>query len=194
MANKGSSFERTIAKKLSLWFSKGRRNDIFWRSTTSGARATMRMKKGIHTADSAGDLMAIHTSGKIFTRRYILEIKRGYNRKKSGSSNSLSVLSLLDAPNRKTQPLLFKWWNKIESEKLRHKRGHSLIIFRRDRHNACICMSLDSFKDIKKRNRISFASCKWWLDVKKDHCHLRIFLLNDFLQRWNAASLTKIRR
>jgi hypothetical protein len=47
---KGSSFEREIAKLLSLWWSEGMRDDVFYRSHASGGRFTMRRKSGKDTA------------------------------------------------------------------------------------------------------------------------------------------------
>lgn len=191
---KGSSFERKIAVELSAWYSKGKRDDIFWRSTTSGARATIRMRKGKQTADGAGDLMAIHESGKSFTKDCVIEIKRGYNRKKSGASQCLSVLSLLDFPvKRKTKPLLFRWWEKIEFERNQHERKHSWIIFRRDRCCTCICMSKSSFMLIESKNKKRFIFPKngTYVEIQRNGYHLIMFLLDDFLKWCNPNIFRK---
>jgi len=42
---KGSQNEREKSREWSLWFSEGKREDLFWR-TNSGAMATQRGKKG----------------------------------------------------------------------------------------------------------------------------------------------------
>ena len=42
---KGSSNERKLSRQLSLWFTNGESDDIFWRSTNSGGTATIRGKK-----------------------------------------------------------------------------------------------------------------------------------------------------
>jgi hypothetical protein len=74
-SKKGSAFERSTLKELSTWFSKGERDDIFWRTAGSGARATTRAKTGKMTADSAGDITAIHSSGKAIDKSFDLGIE-----------------------------------------------------------------------------------------------------------------------
>lgn len=197
-SSKGSSFEREIAKKLSLWYSKGERDDIFWRTSTSGARATTRMKQGRKTANSAGDLSFIHQSGKSLIDLCIIEIKRGYNRKKTSPGAQISILSLLDIPKgRKRKPVLFGWWDKIEQERVDHNRKYSFVIFRRDRHNACICMHKKTFDTFEKQSKKLFMFPKNgpWVHVQKDGYNLIIFLLDDFL-KWCKPSMffRKIKR
>jgi len=41
---KGSSFEREICTILSKWWTNNERDDVFWRTAGSGARATTRSK------------------------------------------------------------------------------------------------------------------------------------------------------
>jgi hypothetical protein len=72
---KGGAFERRIAKALSQWVSKGQRDDIFWRSSMSGGRATVAKKSGKLLSASCGDLSAIDPLGKPFLDKYYVEIK-----------------------------------------------------------------------------------------------------------------------
>ena len=44
---KGSSFERLVCKRMSMWLSKGERDDLFWRSAMSGGRATVQLRDDI---------------------------------------------------------------------------------------------------------------------------------------------------
>lgn len=76
---KGSSFEREVCRQLSLWFSEGTADDWFWRSATSGARATTRGKKGLTTTGHCGDIAATCPKAAHFTRVFTVEVKRGYN-------------------------------------------------------------------------------------------------------------------
>ena len=69
---KGSGFERLIAKDLSLWISKGQRNDIFWRTHSSGSLGTNRRCKLEY-----GDIMAIDDAGKPLTDKYNIECRCG---------------------------------------------------------------------------------------------------------------------
>lgn len=73
---KGSGFERLICKKLSLWVTHGKRDDILWRSSLSGGRATVSSKKGgAKMAHIAGDICAIDPLGHKFTSRFLVECK-----------------------------------------------------------------------------------------------------------------------
>lgn len=182
-SSKGSSFERTIAKQLSLWYSNKKRDDIFWRTAGSGARATTRMKQNKDTANSAGDLSFLHHSGKAFINLCVIEIKRGYNRKKTSPGAQIAILDLIDSPERKRKPVLFSWWDKIEQEREEHERKYSFIIFRRDRHNTCICMHKKTFTALEKRSRKSFIFPHngTWLEVQKKGYHLKVLLLEEFL-------------
>ena len=76
-AAKGSDFERELCKRLSLWWTDGERNDIFWRTSQSGGRATQRSKKGETTFGSYGDLTAIDPIGSPLIKMFTIEFKRG---------------------------------------------------------------------------------------------------------------------
>lgn len=74
---KGSSFERKICKQLSLWWSGGKRDDIFWRSSQSGGRATQRSKSGRKTFGSYGDIAAVDPIGLPLLEVFTIELKTG---------------------------------------------------------------------------------------------------------------------
>lgn len=74
---KGSSFEREICKHLSKWWTGGKRDDVFWRSQTSGGRATQRLKKGQRTYGSYGDIAAVDPIGEPLLKLWTIELKRG---------------------------------------------------------------------------------------------------------------------
>lgn len=74
---KGSQFERQICKQLSLWWTVGERDDIFWRSSQSGGRATQRMKFGKKTFGSYGDVAAVDPFGQPLLEYWTIELKRG---------------------------------------------------------------------------------------------------------------------
>jgi hypothetical protein len=78
---KGSNFEREICKLLSKWwsvgYSGGPRDDIFWRSSQSGGRATQRAKSGQKTFGSYGDIAAVDPIGAPLIKYFTIELKRG---------------------------------------------------------------------------------------------------------------------
>lgn len=83
-AKKGSKFERTICKQLGLWWTDGARDDIFWRSSQSGGRATQRTKKGLQTFGSYGDIAAVDPIGQPLLQLFTIELKRGSSHKTPG--------------------------------------------------------------------------------------------------------------
>lgn len=72
---KGAEFERQTCKQLSLWISKGAREDIFWRSAMSGGRATIGLAEGKSHTSQSGDISAVDVLGFKFTERFYIECK-----------------------------------------------------------------------------------------------------------------------
>jgi hypothetical protein len=136
---KGSDYEREIAKRISIWFSEGERDDVFWRTSQSGGRATERYKRGSSTQNSDGDLSFIDESGACFIRYYLVEIKRGYNAQ-------LDILNWIDG---KSNPILFDWFTKSKREKRRANRKQVLIIFRRDKKRSVVAIDGDHFRELQ---------------------------------------------
>lgn len=73
--SKGSSFERLVCVKLSLWISKGANEDCYWRSAVSGGRSTVAAGRGKRLAAQAGDISCIHPIGAPLTDKFYLECK-----------------------------------------------------------------------------------------------------------------------
>lgn len=100
--DKGIQFERKICAELSKWWSNGKDDSIFWRSNASGARATIRAKKGKQTAGQYGDITAIDPVGEPFLAMSPVECKRGYPK--------ISAHDMLDQqPGRKQVPEFEQW-------------------------------------------------------------------------------------
>ena len=74
--NKGSQWEREISKTLSLWISYDTNPHIFWRSASSGAKATINSKnKGKKDSMQCGDLAAVDPCGADFISKFYVELK-----------------------------------------------------------------------------------------------------------------------
>jgi hypothetical protein len=138
MANKsgkGSDFERLVATQLSRWWTNDARDDIFWRTAGSGARATTRSKGGKRTAQQYGDICAIDPLGNPFVDLITLELKRGYNTR--------SIHDLLDySPTQ----AVTEWEGFLEKAIKSHEQAGSafwMIITRRDRHTAWVWFPWD---------------------------------------------------
>lgn len=72
---KGSAFERNVCRDLSLWVSLGQRDDVFWRSSMSGGRATIGLRTGNVRTAQAGDVSAIHALGERLLDHVVVECK-----------------------------------------------------------------------------------------------------------------------
>jgi len=78
---KGAEFERSVCKRLSMWISKGKRDDLFWRSAMSGGRATIGKASGTDRDAQVGDVSAISDGGPFtdlaaaFVSNHIVECK-----------------------------------------------------------------------------------------------------------------------
>ena len=73
---KGAKFERDVCKQLSLWLSDGKQDDLLWRSSMSGGRATLGIKLGnYHRKQQAGDISPISVLGSHLLERFYIECK-----------------------------------------------------------------------------------------------------------------------
>ena len=77
-SKKGSQFERDFCKKLSNWYTKGERSDVFWRTANSGGMATARAKTGGGAFGQHGDIQAVDPIGQPLLDTITWELKRGY--------------------------------------------------------------------------------------------------------------------
>jgi hypothetical protein len=60
-----------------MWWTSGERDDVFWRSSQSGGRATQRRKFGKSTYGSEGDIAAVDPIGTPLLEFTTIELKRG---------------------------------------------------------------------------------------------------------------------
>lgn len=193
-SKKGPKFERDICKQLSLWWTNGKRDDVFWRTSGSGARATTRMKQKECTAFSAGDLGCIDPVGIPFIEQNLVEIKRGYTdtykavkNKKTGkwgvrkTNPGIDLLACLDSPKNKKN-LLIDWWKKAEKEMIDHNRHRIFIIFKRDRKETCITMRNASLKILVQNHTVPNK-----IFIKIGYQLLVLIKLEDFLKFCNPS-------
>lgn len=75
---KGSQFERDLCRELSLWWTRRKRDDVFWRTSQSGGRSKTRLKSGKRTFGQYGDVQAVDPRGRPFLEVVTIEAKKGY--------------------------------------------------------------------------------------------------------------------
>lgn len=81
-ANKGSSFERDVCRRLTHWWTSDPAADVlYWRTSQSGGRATTRKKAGkVTNRAHHGDIYALGEVGAELTKLIAWELKNGYKR------------------------------------------------------------------------------------------------------------------
>lgn len=74
---KGAAFERDICQRLSMWVSNLTRQDVYWRSSMSGGRATIKSKGKARAEFSAhsGDVAATHSMGHLLLELFVVDCK-----------------------------------------------------------------------------------------------------------------------
>lgn len=135
---KGGAYERELCVTLSLWVSKGKRDDLFWRSSQSGGRATTRAKRGKYTTGHCGDICATDSAGEWLTKLVTIEAKRGENLK-------AFMADLLDRDEWPGNPKLRKrtMLGMLEQARAAAKRARTpywMLIHRRDKREALVYM------------------------------------------------------
>src|SRR4029077_14687206 len=137
---KGSSFERDICKKLSIWASSGLREDLYWRSSMSGGRSTIQAKKGKLNLTQAGDVSSIDRIGSEFIEKFCVECKHyktldlipGIIHSR-GALYSFWKRLLKDAAGAKKLPILIAKQNRLPSLVLVTEMGASQLALRRSK-------------------------------------------------------------
>lgn len=143
-ASKGSAFEREICRLLSKWWTcedVPPRDDIFWRTSQSGGRATFRASKGKATFGSYGDITAIDPIGLPLLKVFSIELKRGRSHGQPGE--------LMD-----TQPTtVVRPWEKTLLQTIRgrdqSKALYWMLIYRRDHRVPMVCVDWNFFLGIE---------------------------------------------
>lgn len=125
---KGSAFERKVCVDLSKWVTKGRHKDVFWRSSMSGGRATIHVKRGDKNRQ-AGDIAAVAAEGHDFTDVFLVECKHVRNLSIQGF-----FLSGIGP--------LAKFWTKVKKQARDHGK-RPMIIARQNLYPTLLITSRD---------------------------------------------------
>lgn len=177
---KGSSFERTICKQLSLWWTDGERDDIFWRTSGSGARATTRSKSGQGTKNQYGDVQATDPIGQPLIDLCTIEIKKGYRHH--------SFYDLLDKQERETEQPYRLFMQQAEDQQREAETFSWMLITARDRKKPVIAMPVELKRLLMQVEgepagcfpQMTFRFCTY----KHDDCVQKIFVttLEEFME------------
>lgn len=157
---KGGNFERELSVMLSLWWSDGKRDDIFYRSAGSGSRFTSRRKGGKDTFLQGGDIVATDAEGEPLMKALLIEAKTGYGTKVNGEIVRWDILDFMDS--RQEKPVLAKMWEQCCRDSTISSRT-PVLIFRRNRRSPCMLITKQFFNELInfygyfKNNRIDLS-------------------------------------
>lgn len=188
---KGGQFEREIAKQLSLWWSKGRRDDIFWRTSNSGGRASIRHKNSKSTDGQYGDLCASDPLGLPLIRLLTFELKRGYSKS--------NPFDLLDRPPHAKLQTWEQWIVKAERDCERSGSVTWMIIARRDKREAVVMLPNLHKASINVLQSDPYPFVNAWVNVHSDDktCRrlpVQIMLLSDWLDHAQPENLIRLEK
>lgn len=139
---KGGNFEREVAKDLSLWWTENERDDVFWHTGGSGARATTRKKFGKDTKYQFGDISFTDPIGKPLIDRWNIECKTGYGKsRKKNDKRLVTNWCVLDVIDSKQQtPVFIEFWEQCRKDAEESGR-EPILIFRRNQMQKCIVLT-----------------------------------------------------
>lgn len=165
-SSKGQEFEREQSRFLSLWWTDGQKDDIFWRNRVKVTSKTPNAERQL------GDLTAFHTIGLPFVEMFNIELKSGYSKtrfKQAKKANdernkkrfekgkepiALSVknvpwdlLDIIDGKSIDDNLEILNFWRQCESDAKLSNRI-PLLIFKRDFHLPVVCIQKTTFHDI----------------------------------------------
>jgi len=149
---KGGAYERAICKALSLWWTEEGRDDVFWRSSTSGGRATVRSRQGRATFGQYGDVQATDPIGQPLIDLCTIELKCGYGK--------TSIADVLDAPPTAATQQWLKFVEQAEESQRAASAPYWLLITKRDRRDSMIFMPRP-FHGLLVRESLVLYSTHW---------------------------------
>ena len=140
---KGSDYERKLCKRFGLWWTNGQRDDVFWRSSNSGGRATMRARAGHQTHGQHGDMAATDPVGVPFVAVFTVEMKRGYSK--------FTVQDMLDKADGAAVQEFEKFFAQVLESYEAAGSLSWMLVTRRDRRTALLWLPVSTVRLMRDR-------------------------------------------
>lgn len=150
-SKKGASFERELAGILSDWWI-GKKNSgetLFWRTSNSGGRATVRGKKGKGTRGHCGDIGATDSTGEPLMKLVTLEIKRGYSK--------YTIFDLVDKSSKAALQEWESWYQQVTEAQQRSGSFSWMIISRRDQRNSIVFFPKNLMSQFREEKLLDYG-------------------------------------
>lgn len=164
---KGASYERWVCKKLSLWISEGKHEDLLWRSSLSGGRATVSLKRG-GGVRQAGDVCAVAPGGHDFCNLFYIECKH---------VRKLDIEAFCINGNG----ILAKFWRTARREAKKH--GKQPVIICRQNRTPDLAITLPEAFSV-------LGEFRMYVQVRREGLDCDIFRLEEVLQKSCSALTT----
>lgn len=150
-AAKGGEFERNTCKRLSKWWTQGEseRDDIFWRSSQSGGRATQRAKFGKKTFGAYGDIAFVDPIGAPLLKMFTIELKRGSSYGYAGD--------LLDVDLEKSKHKWLKCLAQVKGSAKLAASKYWMLICRRDHRLPIVYVPWGAVKEFKEKCNVNLS-------------------------------------
>lgn len=168
-SSKGSDFERSLSKQLSLWWTNGERDDIFWRSQQSGGRATQRRKNGKTTANQEGDLTAMDPIGQPLIDQVCIEAKCGY-----------PDFNIEGEINKSAQKTILRGFLEQCEKEINDTKRHWWLIVKQNRKKPIILFSISFLTFLRSKN-VTEIRKQEYLEIRFASWHIMCLRLDDFL-------------
>lgn len=154
-SSKGSAFERDICRRLSLWCSETKTDDLFWRTGGSGGRAKVRGRGGRRTTGQHGDITSTDASSQPLIDLVTIELKRGYGTK--------SIYDILDKSKKAAKQEWEKWFEQVVESATQSGTPFWWLIHKRDKREPVIFFSADFYSAVLKvRGKASVEDFPGW--------------------------------
>lgn len=155
--NKGSDFERVICRQLSVWWTGNPdTDDIFWRTSSSGGRASSRSKKGKKDFGGAGDIHAENPIGQPLLDVCTIEVKKGYNAE--------TLMNILDKAPTAAEQLYEKIIKQAKQSARDSKSLSWMIISKRDMHPTIVVIPQHFYLVLKQHGMKSVGTPRMLLE------------------------------
>ena len=168
---------------LSIWW--GGQDDIFWRSQTSGGRATVRRKSNKTTQGQYGDIAAVDSRGADLLKVCTWELKTGYAKE--------TLIHLLDKPRCDIQSMWEKW---IEQASVDAKAAGArwwVIVHQRKGRAPLICIPNSFF--VKLYQKGCFSGFTERIEIYNEKFGLLVLLkLQDWLECVTPDAIRALRK
>ena len=170
-----------MCKLLSRWWTHNQTDNVLWRSSQSGGRATTRRKKGLSTEVHTNDICATDPIAFPLMKAFSIEVKRGYKGAVLSDLMDVSCTALTKQPYE-------EWLEQARNGMIMSKSLYWMLIHRRDKREATIVMPAAVFTpetihpDTILKQHIEFLRMRWISRQTDEATPLIQLRLEDFLR------------